>query len=536
MYHRFKYGVMKRTSRTYITIVFVISLLTVGLVFKLDLLATGGNLYEQIQRLMEVVQAVNKFYVNEVDSKKLVDGAINGLLGELDPHSIYIPSEDLQEVQEQFEGEFEGIGIEFVVHEKVPLIISAIAGSPSERVGLRTGDRIVEIEGKSTYGITDDGVREKLLGPKGSKATIQIERPGLEEPFNVTLVRDRIPIQSVTSVFMLDQETGYIRVGRFARTTDDEFSQALMDLSEQGMQRLILDLRGNSGGYLEQAIEMADNFLEGGKRIVYTRGRIPGSNEDYYSTGSGQYTSLPLIVLINHGTASASEIVAGAMQDWDRGLVLGVTSFGKGLVQHQVSLKDGSAVRITIAKYYTPSGRLIQRSYENGVADYVAEGYDQFDPNALPDTTGHRPVFATSSGRVVYGGGGISPDVRLLPLDLTASTVRLLQRQIFFESASEFSKFVKSEQELSAYVADFQVSEAMIARVKQIAASKEIELDSVEIQHDSAFIKRRIKSEIARHLWDSGAYYQVEIMDDPQVREALKHFKEAAHMVRLTTR
>lgn len=513
----------------------ILALILVALAFKFVLFATGENIYEQIQRFMEVVQAVNKLYFEEVDSQKLVDGAINGMLEELDPHSVYIPKDHINEITEQFEGEFEGIGIEFIVHEKIPVIISPIANSPSERIGLRSGDRIIEIDGGSTYGITQDGVREKLLGPRGSEVTIKIQRPGIEEPFDVTIVRDKIPIYSVTSAFMIDDKTGYARVGRFAKTTNDEFKAALRQLESENMKRLILDLRGNSGGYLDQAVEMADNFLHGGKRIVYTRGRIPSSNEDYYSTTEATYPELPLIILIDHGSASASEIVAGAIQDWDRGLIVGVTSFGKGLVQHQISLKDGSAVRVTIARYYTPSGRVIQRSYKNGLPDYIAEGYDDVDPNAYSDSTIDKPIYTTSSGRKVYGGGGISPDISIKSNPVTASTVKLIQSQSFFEFGSLYAtKHRNLEHDFVEFRDNFEVDEKMVADLIGFAKERGVDVVDKDVDKDLDFIKRRIKSQIARHLWSSKEYHQIEVLGDNQVNEALKHFPEAAKIANLT--
>ncbi|RMF67467.1 MAG: S41 family peptidase [Calditrichaeota bacterium] len=513
----------------------VFALFLLVLALKFDVLAKGTNIYDQIQRFVEVMQAVSKLYVEEVDPGQLVDGAINGMLEKLDPHTVYIPKERLQEISEQFEGEFEGIGIEFIVHDKVPMVVSPIAGSPSERLGLRPGDRIVKIEGVSTYGMTEQQIRQKLLGPKGSQVTIQIQRPGLEEPFDVTITRDKIPVYSITVSFMLDDKTGYIKVGRFARTTDEEFENALQELEGQGMKQLILDLRGNSGGYLEQAVEMADKFLDGGKRIVYTRGRIPNSNEDYYSTDEGTHPKYPLIVLIDHGSASASEIVAGAIQDWDRGLIMGVTSFGKGLVQNQISLRDGSAVRITIARYYTPSGRLIQRPYKNGLQDYISEAYDDYDPNSSPDSTAKKPVFKTSSGRKVYGGGGISPDIRLPLHRLSRSTVRLIQNQILFDYAQDFAARHDSlAADFDGFKKRFVVDAKMVGDAVALARRRGVEVDEKEIAGDGEFIKRRIKSQIARHLWGAKEFYEIEVLEDGQVREAVKYFNEAAKLANLT--
>lgn len=509
----------------------VAAILVVALAIKLDLFATVGGTYEQIQRFMEVLQAVDKLYVEEVDRDTLIDGAIDGLLEELDPHSVYIPRDRMAEITEQFEGEFEGIGIEFIVQDKFPLVISPIADSPSERAGLRPGDRIVKIEDASTYGITDRGVREKLLGPKGSKVKIAVQRLGLDDPFEVTLVRDRIPVYSVTTAFMLEKSTGYVRVGRFAKTTNEEVGAALTDLGAQGMKRLILDLRSNSGGYLDQAVEMVDQFLEDGKRVVYTRGRIPSANDDYYATSETAYPNLPVIVLINHGSASASEIVAGAMQDWDRALIVGQTSFGKGLVQHQVGLKDGAAVRITVARYYTPSGRLIQRPYQDGLSEYLAEGYDDNDPNAEADSVVSKPVFTTNSGRKVYGGGGITPDISIKSPSLSASTVRLIQGRVFFQYAANYtSQHPQLADDFDAFKHRVRFDAPILDELFEFAASHAIEVNRDDLKKDVAFIKRRLKSQVARHFWGSSAYHQVEALGDVQVAEAFKYFDRAARM------
>lgn len=512
--------------------ILAIFLLILGI--KFNLVATGTNIYDQIQRFMQVVQVIKKFYVEDVDPEKLVTGAINGMLDELDPHSVYISAERMNEINEEFEGEFEGIGIEFIVHNKIPTVVAPIVDSPSERLGLRPGDQIIKIEGVSTYGITEQEVMKKLRGPKGTQVTITIQRASLEEPFDVTITRDKIPIYSVTTYFMIDERTGYIKVGRFAKTTNDEFEKALQKLESRGMKRLILDLRRNTGGFLEQAVEMADKFLQGGKRIVYTRGRIPSSNEDYYSTTEATHPKFPLIVLIDHGSASASEIVAGAIQDWDRGLIVGETSFGKGLVQHQIALKDGSAIRITVARYYTPSGRLIQRSYKNGLTEYIVQGYDDVDPNAITDSTSNKQVFTTSTGRKVFGGGGITPDITIKSLHTTMTTIKLVRNQLFFEYGS---KYATQHKELSrdfiAFRDQFVVDNQMVAEFKKLAVSQKIEIDEEQFQKDIEFIKRRIKSQIARHLWSTSHYYQIEVSEDRQVQEAMKLFSQAAKIAGL---
>jgi carboxyl-terminal processing protease len=280
---------------------------------------------------------------------------------------------------------------------------------------------------------------------------------------------------------------------------------------------------------------MADKFLESGKRIVYTRGRISSSNEDYYSTLKSAYSKLPLIILINHGSASASEIVAGAIQDWDRGLIVGETSFGKGLVQHQISLKDGAAIRVTIARYYSPSGRLIQRSYENGLLDYVRDGYDDFDPNSHLDSTLSKPVFTTSSGRTVFGGGGITPDIKIKSRHLTASTIKLIQSQILFQFSSDYAaNYPNLGRNFEMFRKEFDIEQSTVNNLLEKVRQAGVDMDEAEVKQDIDFIKRRMKSEIARHLWSSKEFYQMEVLQDEQVREALQKFSEAAKIAELT--
>jgi len=498
-----------------------------------NLAATAGNIYDQIQRIITVMNAVRQYYVEDVDPARLVDGAIRGMMDTLDPHSVYIPAgKDLEQITERFQGSFEGIGIEFIIQNKYITVVAPIVGSPSYQLGLRPGDRIIKIDGESAYNITEDEVQKRLRGPKGTKVTVTIVRNGVPKPFDVTITRDKIPIYSVPAAFMLDDKTGFVKIGRFARTTSKEVEDALRRLESQGMKQLILDLRYNTGGYLDQAVEVADKFIDGGKKIVYTRGRIPHANDDYYATTEATHPRYPVIVLINHGSASASEIVAGAIQDWDRGLILGETSFGKGLVQNQIALKDGSALRITIARYFTPSGRLIQRDYHKALDEYISEGWDEYDPNAKPDST--RPVFYTSNGRPVYGGGGITPDVRVPTPRITRLTQEFIQKRLFFEFASTYvAKHPELGKDFDKFKRTFKVTSELLDTFKGLAAKEGIKMRAELFKKDTPFIKRRIKSEIARNLWGNEKYYQIEMVGDPQVREALKRFGEAAKIAGL---
>ncbi len=497
----------------------------------------GDNIYEQIKRFMEVFNIVSQYYVEDIDSEQVVTGAIQGMLEKLDPHSVYIEAKQLKKVDEQFKGHYYGIGIEFIIQNKILTIISPIAGSPSEALGLRPGDQIIKIEGVSAYGITEEEVFEKLRGQKGSKVTVTIRREGIDKPFDVTITRDKIPIYSVMTSFLIKDKIGYIYIGRFAKTTCDELEQALVKLEAQGMAALLLDLRGNSGGFLDQAVEMSDKFIDGNKKIVYTRGRRPETNEDFYSTDRNTHPKYPLLVLIDKGSASASEIVAGAIQDWDRGLIVGETSFGKGLVQNQIPMKDGSALRLTTAKYYTPSGRLIQRPYKNGLLDYYEEAYDDVDPNAISDSTKDKPVFYTSSKRKVYGGGGITPDVQIKTETLTKYTMDLVVNRSFFDFGSQYvSRHTDIAKDIHSFRDGFIVNDSIINDFKAYTRKKDVKFVDSDFNKDIDYIKTMIKSEIARNLWDSESYYEFRMRGDKQVQEALRYFPEASKIAGLATK
>jgi carboxyl-terminal processing protease len=478
----------------------------------------------QLERFQEVFYYINRFYVEVPDKEKIMTGAIEGMLSELDPHSIYIPAKNVEKVQEEFEGKFEGIGIEFIILSKILTVVSPIVGGPSEAVGILPGDQIIRINGESAYGITEDQVQQKLRGPKGTTVNVTIQRPGQAEPFDVVITRDQIPIYSVISSFMLDdQETGYVYLNRFSKTTSDELEKALVDLEAKGMKNLVLDLRMNSGGFLEQAFEVTDKFLPAGYKIVYTKGRA-SEEEAYYSTSAGTHKLYPLIVMIDHGSASASEIVAGAIQDLDRGLVVGETSFGKGLVQHQINLRDGSALRLTVARYYTPSGRLIQRPYDKGLMDYYADAYND-SLKVKPDSL---QKFVTQGGRTVYGGGGITPDTILTSPRITRFTNNLIRKRVFFEFGSTYgSKHRELAQNFVKFLHSFEITEEMLDQFKDILKKQNIPLNEQALSKDLPFIKVLLKAELARNLWDSQHYYQVRISADSQINTALNLLPEA---------
>ncbi len=497
---------------------------------KETVITSGADIISQLRLLLEAYNIVRNYYVDEVSNAQLVDGAIRGMLNELDPHTVYIPSEKVSALNERTAGYFYGVGIEFVMQNKIPTVIAPIVGGPSELLGIRSGDRILKIDNETTYNMPDEEVEEKLRGAKGSKVVLTVKRPGIQQPFKINIRRERIPIYSIICQLLLENRTGYIRIGNFSQTTAQELDRGLLILEKLGMQRLLLDLRSNSGGLLEQACAVADKFLPGGRNIVYTEGRTQDSREHYYSTDNNTCAKIPLIVLIDGGSASAAEIVAGALQDWDRGLIVGETSFGKAFVQRQLPLSDGSALRVTVARYYTPIGRLIQRSDRNELLDYYDYESDEDWGKVTP--TSNRPVFRSKGGRIIYGGGGIVPDFTLSGRELTSFTHYLQLHNVFFEYASIFT--AKNRTKLPDYRTfkeTFDVNDTMLAEFHRVLLRKEIAIDEDAYRKDRHFYKHQIKCEIARHMWNSQSYYEVQLMNDVQVQNAMRLFNKAMLLV-----
>ena len=501
---------------------------------------SGDSIYEQLEKFKDVLSLADKYYVDHVDTQKLVDAAINGMLDQLDPHSVYIPERDVKQIAEDFRGAFDGIGIEYDVVNDTLLVVSPIAGGPSEMVGIQAGDKIIAIDGKSAIGITRDEVMKKLRGPKGTKVTVTIVRAGLDKPMDFEITRDKIPIYSVTTAFMVNSKVGYVYINRFAETTTEELDTALAKLKTQGMKELILDLRDNPGGLLDQAVEVASDFIPKGKTIVYTKGRIPQANETFPSIG-GNYQKLPLIVLVNGGSASASEIVSGALQDLDRALIVGETTFGKGLVQRQFPLSDGSAVRITIARYYTPSGRLIQRPYGKNRAKYFmapeeidsaeVSGANYMHTMEVKSDSG-RPVFRTASGRKVYGGGGITPDYVVKMESAPGFIYQFRVKQVFLEYVDgHISKNQdKMRQEYGTsenFEQKFQVNDKMMSALYDLAEKDGIKVTKDEYKKGEKLVSTLLKAQIARNIWGNNGWYRVMLTLDNQFQKAVTLFPEA---------
>lgn len=480
-------------------------------------------------KVTELFNYINYEYVDEVDTDSLLDETIQYVLQNLDPHSTYISTDDLQKVTENMQGSFDGIGVEFSIQKDTLVVVSAIEGGPSFEEGIKSGDRIISVEGENIAGIglTTAGVSRRLRGESGTDVTLEIKRRGLEDIMEYTITRDKIPLVSVDVYYMLTDEVGYIKVNRFAETTYTEFVKGIEKLREEGMQKLVLDLRGNPGGLMSVANNMADEFLEEDKLIVYTKNRAGTVDKDFASS-KGSLESTGVIVLIDEGSASASEIVAGALQDNDRATIVGRRSFGKGLVQQEMKLADGSAIRLTTSRYYTPTGRSIQKPYDDGIDAYRSEQYDRLASGELlgDDSTIVFPdslKFTTNKGKVVYGGGGIMPDI-YVPID----TIGRTDWFYFILNHSDIQAFTfdyadKHRKELEEYSAkefatSFIVSDELLESFLKTAHSEVLKDKGDESAKE--LLKVQLKALIARNVWGSNGFYRVLNMQDKVVLKA----------------
>ncbi|MEE8412908.1 MAG: S41 family peptidase [Acidobacteriota bacterium] len=485
---------------------------------------------DQFWTFGRVLALVEDEFVGETDSKDLVNNAIRGMLQQLDPHSNYLDEEAFAEMRDEQRGKFSGLGIQ--INKRGPdyplTIIAPIDGTPADRAGLRSGDVISEINGEPTLELTVNGAVRRLKGPKGTSVTITIDRPGPTEPFEVTIERDDIPVESIRVAHMLDGDVGLIRVANFTSTTANELDKAILRLREQGMTKLLLDLRGNPGGLLDQAVQVAERFIPSGKLIVYTRGRIRGSKADYVAKRAVERWEQPLVLLVDGSSASASEIVAGAVQDHDRGLIVGKTTFGKGLVQRVIPLQQGGgALAVTTAKYFTPKGRLIQRDYSDFEQYYmtrsdVGVGVGE-DGEVTPDPD-NQEVFLTESGRKMYGGGGIRPDYIVENPDPPVLIYRLFRENLLFD----FSVRYASEHE--DLERGFEIDEAILEGFRDFLATRDFEYKAAEYEEAVEFFSVRIKAQIGRLRWGAEEESRILAESDPQVQQALKVFGEAAEL------
>ena len=486
-----------------------------------------------LRNLGRVLALVEDNYVGNADSEQLVEGAIQGMLRTLDPHSNYLDRDSFSEMRDEQRGKFYGLGIQITKRgaDKPLTIIAPIDGTPASRAGLQPGDVIYKIEGEETINLTVQEAVRKLKGDKGTPVTVTIQRSLEEQPFDVTLVRDEIPTHSISATFMVRPDVGLIRISNFTSTTANELDEAIAKLTASGMKNLVLDLRGNPGGLLDQAVAVSERFVPAGKMVVYTRGRVAGSDQDYLASKGAERTSMPLVVLVNHASASASEIVSGAIQDHDRGLVVGETTFGKGLVQRVIPLRDGSALALTTAKYYTPSGRLIQRDYAN-LDDYFDP---EFEEDAAPGASTNPPpstvrpdreVKFTDSGRKVLGGGGISPDYVVPAERASVLLSRLLRDNLFFDYAV---RFAARKPDLRR---DFVVDDPMMEDFRGFLKARNFSYEEADFQESRASIALRLRSHVARVKWGQDAEGLALADGDTQLQKALTLFEEAASLAR----
>ncbi|MBI3220666.1 MAG: S41 family peptidase [Bacteroidetes bacterium] len=494
----------------------------------------SGEVNQDLQKLREVLTLVKKEYVDETKTDALVEDAIAHLLSKLDPHSAYISARDRIAANEDLKGNFEGIGIEFNIFHDTLFVVAALSGGPSEAVGLRSGDKIIKVNDTTIAGVnlTNRDVQRHLKGPKGTEVKIEVLRKNKKEPITFTIIRDKIPQFSVDASYMIEPEIGYIKVNRFSQTTHEEVKAAMTKLRKEGMKKLVLDLQGNPGGYMDQAIAVADEFLPVGEKIVFTNGQEKRYNENAVATNEGDFEQGDLIVLVNEGSASASEIVSGALQDNDRALVVGRRSFGKGLVQRPFDLNDGSEVRLTISRYYTPSGRSIQKPYENS-DDYdrdIAKRYKHgefFTADSIKFNDSLK--YKTLNGRTVYGGGGIMPDY-FVPLDTTLSSKYFNElsfanvlREYCFNYAEMNTKNLQAKG-FRDYQQNFVVSDAMLNQVVELGKKNNIPPDLKDLNKNKKLFQVYIKAEVARHVWDNSHFYPIFNETNEVLQQAIKLF------------
>ncbi len=509
------------------------SLLTV----KRQNAANIASPHQKTGKLDNVLNFIEDNYVDTINRKKLEESTLTAMLHQLDPHSEYIPAKELEEVNEPLQGNFHGIGIEFNIVNDTICVVHPIEGGPSERLGLKAGDRIVKVEGKNVAGIkiTNKKVFEMLRGQKDTKVNISIKREGQKQLLDFTITRGEIPIYSVDVSILTEPGMGYIKVSRFASATYDEFRKGFNKLTKQGMKKLIIDLRGNGGGYLNAAVDIADEFLSKGMLIVYTKGKSSPMKK-YVATEKGSFEANKLVVLIDEGSASASEIVSGALQDNDRATIIGRRSFGKGLVQEQIEIPDGSAIRLTVARYYTPSGRCIQKPYNKGLEAYYSEEYERYENGEMLHSDSIHFAdslkFKTVSGRTVYGGGGIMPDI-FVPIDTSYRSTYLnkvfykgLVNDFAFSYADKHRASFASYKTAADFVKDYAPTFALLNEFVAFAEKNGIPKNEAQLKKSSGYLLTQIKALIGRNLFDNNAYYLVLLKEDNVYRAAIKDLNQ----------
>lgn len=487
-----------------------------------------------ISKLSYAVYAIENLYVDTLNQDKLVEDAIIALLEKLDPHSDYLSAKEAKELNEPLQGNFDGIGIQFNMLKDTLFVVQTIAGGPSEKVGIMPGDRIILVDDTIIAGVamSNTEIMKRLRGKKGTTVSVKVLRRNVEELIEFKIVRDKIPIHSLDAAYMAGKDIGYIKLNRFASTSHDELLTAMKKLSDQGMKQLILDLQGNGGGYLAAAIDIADEFLKNKQLIVYTEG-VHQERQTSNATSKGTFESGSLVVLVDEGSASASEIVTGALQDWDRAVVIGRRTFGKGLVQRPIPFADGSMMRLTIARYYTPSGRSIQKPYDEGSEAYNNELTERYNHGEMihsdsihfPDSLKYRTLL---NNRTVYGGGGIMPDL-FIPMDTARYTdyhrnivaQGILNRFILGYVEDNRSALKELYPTFVSYNTDFHVSEELLANLLKLAEDEKLEFNEEQFQKSQPLISLQMKALIARDLFEMNEYYQVINSENESIRRAI---------------
>jgi len=516
----------------------MVLILTILFTITASFISAQESVQQNQLKFGRLLRLVDSYYVDSANIDKLTEKAIVHLLSELDPHSVYMSKDEVDKMNEPLVGNFEGIGISFNIFKDTLLVTTTISGGPSEKVGLRAGDRIVEVDGKiiAGKGIKNSDVFDMLRGNKGTTVNLKVLRKNTPGLLDFSIIRDKIPIYSLDASYMINESTGLIKLNKFSATTTEEFVSAMKDLKKQNIKNLILDLRGNGGGYLKSAIEISEQFLNNNDLVVYTSG-LNESKREYRATASGEFKKGNLVVLVDESSASASEIVSGAIQDWDRGIIIGRRSFGKGLVQKPYYLTDGSMVRLTTAHYYTPSGRCIQKPYEEGVDEYrddyqkrLSNG-EMFNADSIvfSDTLKYKTLL---NGRTVHGGGGVMPDI-FVPMDTSGHypyVNRLRRNNIVNNFTLEYMD--KNREELKSKYPDFnkfeskfEVSEEMISEIVENGVKEGIEKNEESLTFIKSDLKKEIKALLARDLYSRNDFYKIYYEDDESIIEALKVFE-----------
>ncbi len=518
-------------------------LLMCSLIFGWNASAQIKNPSETTEKFATLLNYIDLMYVDTIKAAELTEKAIVHMLEELDPHSVYLSKEEVQSANEPLQGSFDGIGVQFQILHDTILVVEPIQGGPSEKLGIRSGDKIVKIDGENVagIGIKNSDVMKKLKGPKGTKVTVGIERNHEAELYYYTITRDKIPIYSSDASYMVAPGIGYVKISRFAQTTAEEMRKAITELRAEGMKDLVLDLQGNGGGLLDIAVEMCDEFISGDRLLVYTEGRaFPRDERRADPTKKGIFEKGRLIVLIDESSASASEILSGAIQDWDRGLIIGRRSFGKGLVQRPVRLPDGSMVRLTVQKYFTPSGRCIQKSYEDGLAEYEKDKEKRFkngelfslDSLNLPDSLKY---YTNLKNRTVYGGGGILPDI-FVPLDTSENSnyfSEMLRTGINNDWVMNYTNaqraaLLEKYPDIKSFVANYNLPENALPEMIDMLAKKDVPFNESQFKVSEHAIRVRTKALVARNLYDNEAFYVLINELNPALKKAVKVLQDGS--------